>query len=171
MDRMSGSGVFARDADTIMTLTEHKEPDCYTVEMTLRNLPPQDAFVAEWKYPLMVVRDDLEPEDGAEEDKGLIKEQALLALIKDKPLRSGDWKAAAEEALGIKHADFHRIKGRLENAKMVHWDLRTKTWGATDGNGSSTPVSNVSIVSGETLDTTGTTASGNLDLSPEATNT
>lgn len=37
MDRMSGSGVFARDADSIVTLTEHQQKNCYVVEMTLRN--------------------------------------------------------------------------------------------------------------------------------------
>jgi hypothetical protein len=40
MDRMSGSGVFARDADTILTLTEHEVEGCFAVEMNLRNLPP-----------------------------------------------------------------------------------------------------------------------------------
>lgn len=61
MDRMSGSGVFARDADSILTLTEHAETGCYTVEMILRNLPQQQSFVVGWEYPVMVVREDLDP--------------------------------------------------------------------------------------------------------------
>jgi len=40
IDRMSGSGVFARDADSIVTLTEHKQKECYSVEMTLRKPKP-----------------------------------------------------------------------------------------------------------------------------------
>jgi RecA-family ATPase len=63
MDRMSGSGVFARDADTIITLTEHEQEDCYTVELTLRNFPPQPPFVVEKQHPLMVERPDLNPND------------------------------------------------------------------------------------------------------------
>jgi hypothetical protein len=63
MDRMSGSGVFARDADTILTLTEHAEEGCYVVETTLRNLPPQEPFVVQWTFPLMVERPDLDPAD------------------------------------------------------------------------------------------------------------
>jgi len=59
IDRMSGSGVFARDADTIITLTEHQEEGCYVVEITLRNFPPQPPFVIEWHYPVMVERPDL----------------------------------------------------------------------------------------------------------------
>src|SRR5208337_2754717 len=50
IDRMSGSGVFARDADTIITLTEHEEEGCYVLETTLRNLAPQPPFVVQWRY-------------------------------------------------------------------------------------------------------------------------
>ena len=63
IDRMSGGGVFARDADTIITLTEHAQDNCYAVEMTLRNLAPQPAFVIEWQYPVMLERPDLSPDD------------------------------------------------------------------------------------------------------------
>lgn len=37
MDRISGSGVFARDPDAILTFTSHEETDAYTVDLTLRN--------------------------------------------------------------------------------------------------------------------------------------
>ncbi len=68
MDRMSGSGVFGRDSDSIITLTQHVEDNCYSVEMVLRNLPPQSPFVVQWDFPLMSVREDLNPKDlkGAE---------------------------------------------------------------------------------------------------------
>ena len=77
MDRMSGSGVFARDADTIITLTEHaKEEDCYNVEMSLRNQPPQVSFVVEWKFPLMLERTDLQPDLDEEPEEVLSENQA-----------------------------------------------------------------------------------------------
>ena len=53
IDRMSGSGVFGREPDTIITLTRHTQPDCYTVETVLRNLAPQDSFVVQWQHPAM----------------------------------------------------------------------------------------------------------------------
>ena len=58
IDRVSGSGVFARDPDTLVSFTAHEEADCFTVETTLRNLPPSEPFVVRWEYPLFV-RDDL----------------------------------------------------------------------------------------------------------------
>jgi Asp-tRNA(Asn)/Glu-tRNA(Gln) amidotransferase A subunit family amidase len=40
MDRISGSGVFARDPDSVLIMTKHEQEDTYTVEATLRNLKP-----------------------------------------------------------------------------------------------------------------------------------
>jgi RecA-family ATPase len=61
LDRISGSGVFTRDADTIINFTKHSAENCYTVEMVLRNLPQPEPFVVEWKYPVMVLRPELDP--------------------------------------------------------------------------------------------------------------
>ena len=61
IDRVSGSGVFARDPDTLLTLTAHEEPNCFTLDATLRNLPPMDPFVVRWDYPLFVRDGGLDP--------------------------------------------------------------------------------------------------------------
>jgi hypothetical protein len=62
MDRMSGAGAWARDPDSIMVLTPHEEPDCFTVTSILRNLPQVPEFVVAWDYPLMRVASDLNPD-------------------------------------------------------------------------------------------------------------
>lgn len=128
MDRISGSGVFARDADTIITLTEHKEEGCYAVEMTLRNLPPQPAFVVEWDFPLMVERPDLDPDDlkreEGEDDDDL---EPLLELLDPKPLTTGEWQEAAEGE-GYSRPTFFRKRVRLEAAGRVEFDRHQRTW-------------------------------------------
>jgi hypothetical protein len=63
LDRISGSGVFARDADAILTLTEHQIKNCYVVESTLRNCPPAAPFVIQWDFPAASVREDLSAGD------------------------------------------------------------------------------------------------------------
>ena len=63
IDRVSGSGVFARDPDSILNLTAHEEPDCFTLEATLRNFPPMEPFVVKWDYPLFVRDASLNPAD------------------------------------------------------------------------------------------------------------
>ena len=62
IDRMSGAGAWARDPDSLITLTPHEEDDCFSVNMTLRNLPRLEEFVVAWDYPLMRLAKELNPE-------------------------------------------------------------------------------------------------------------
>lgn len=61
LDRISGSGVFARDPDTILGLTQHESEGCFTVNSALRNFPAIDPFVVEWDFPIFNERRDLDP--------------------------------------------------------------------------------------------------------------
>lgn len=63
IDRMSGSGTFARDPDTILSLTDHESENCFTLDFTLRNFAPKSSVVVEWVYPLHQLRDDLDAGD------------------------------------------------------------------------------------------------------------
>jgi hypothetical protein len=62
MDRVSGSGAWSRDPDSLLTMTAHEEQECYTVEGTLRNLSPIYPFVVKWEFPLFVREDELAPD-------------------------------------------------------------------------------------------------------------
>ena len=48
IDRIGGSGVFARDPDVILTMTPHEEENAYVVDLTLRALPQLPSFVVRW---------------------------------------------------------------------------------------------------------------------------
>jgi AAA domain-containing protein len=63
IDRISGSGVHGRDPDAIINFTAHKEKDAFTVDITLRYLPPQTSFVVRWKCPLFEIDSSLDPKD------------------------------------------------------------------------------------------------------------
>ncbi|MBE7504304.1 MAG: AAA family ATPase [Verrucomicrobiales bacterium] len=52
VDRASGSGVWARDPDAILTISPHEDPECMIVETHLRNFKAVPAFVIRWKYPV-----------------------------------------------------------------------------------------------------------------------
>lgn len=62
MDRIGGSGVFARDPDAILTMTPHEEEEAFTVDCTLRNFAPQAPFVVRWDWPLFTRDEALDPE-------------------------------------------------------------------------------------------------------------
>jgi len=61
MDRISGSGVMARNPDAILTFTSHEKEDCYTMDAILREFAPTPPLVLQWDAPLMNPRVDLDP--------------------------------------------------------------------------------------------------------------
>lgn len=129
MDRLSGSGVFARDADTIVTFTEHKVEGCFVVESTLRNMASPDPFVVEWEYPRMLIREDLDPselQDGKRQDHPELTD-FVLSLLEERPLTSTEWLSAALEA-GISRATYFRKTSVLRATGAVHQDPETKCW-------------------------------------------
>ena len=60
MDRMSGSGTFARDPDAIVLMQDLQEEDCVVVEPVLRNVPPVDKFGMRWDFPVFKPAQDME---------------------------------------------------------------------------------------------------------------
>jgi hypothetical protein len=109
IDRISGSGVIARDPDSIMTLSKIKdEKNLYTFEATLRNMACPEPRVVEFEFPLWKVRDDIKA-GGKAYDLG-----ALVDLLPEQGLTSNQWFEAASEQC---------ICGKKNN-----WaDLRDKT--------------------------------------------
>jgi hypothetical protein len=61
MDRISGSGVMARDPDAIVTFTPHEEENCFVLEASLREFAPIPSTVFEWAAPVLNPRDELDP--------------------------------------------------------------------------------------------------------------
>jgi hypothetical protein len=89
IDRISGSGVFARDPDSILIMTRHQEEDAFTIEATLRNFPPLPPFCVRWQYPLMKPAEELKPEDlkqpGGRSAKVPTEEEFAAIFVPDWP--------------------------------------------------------------------------------------
>lgn len=109
IDRISGSGVIARDPDSIMTLSKIKdEKNLYTFEATLRNMASPEPRVVEFDFPIWKPRDDIKA-GGKAYDLS-----ALVSLLPEQGLNSNQWFEAASE---------QGICGKKNN-----WaDLRDKT--------------------------------------------
>jgi hypothetical protein len=121
IDRVSGSGVFARDPDSIITFTKHEEPDCFTVEAILRNLPPIPAFVVHWDYPQFTRNKELDPSK-LQRKPGRPNSHSsddVFALISDHPLSASDWSKLAKSELGVPERSFYRIKDDLAKTNRV----------------------------------------------------
>lgn len=133
MDRISGSGVFGRDPDTILTFTKHKKPDHFSVDFTLRSFEPIPSLVTRWECPLMVIAEGEDPNELRTEKKSHAgrkpKGNALKLLeLLSEPLSSGEWEKVASERLGLSRSLFYSLKDDLvEDSHIVH-DPITKKW-------------------------------------------
>ena len=139
IDRISGSGVFARDPDTIITATPHEEEDCFTVNMVLRNFPPPGDFAIRWRFPRMVRDASLDPENLRQPEQRKKERPAVdtlferaMALFKKGPLRAGIFEDLATP-IAETRARYRELRARLLEAGYIaqhelRGDCRHEVW-------------------------------------------
>ncbi|NDG19776.1 MAG: hypothetical protein EB117_16135 [Betaproteobacteria bacterium] len=121
IDRFSGSGVFARNPDSLVVLTPHEEDDrSFTCDITLRNFPPMDPFVVQWKYPLFTVNHALNPDNlkkpGA---RKVVGDDKFLTEMGSKSWQAGDLCRHIMDKCQISESTTYRALKRLVKAKKV----------------------------------------------------
>ncbi len=122
MDRMSGAGAWARDPDSIVVLTPHEEPDCFTVTSILRNLPQHPEFVVAWDYPLMRVANDLNPDAlrrPQSKNKVCSDKEFMDAVITDEGKTFTKIMQEAKNSLEMSQSTAQRALKRLETVGLV----------------------------------------------------
>ena len=116
IDRISGSGVFARDPDSILNFTRHEEQDAFTVDATLRNFKPIEPFVVRWQYPLMRRDESLDPaklkQAGGRPKVHTVEK--LIGCLKGRKLKIQNWLKRAGSETGISKTRFYAL---LEEAR------------------------------------------------------
>jgi hypothetical protein len=91
IDRASGSGVFARDPDAILTLTPHEEEYHLVLEGSLRNFATPEKKVVEFSWPNFIHKPDLEPtlrKAGQASESKQINERLADTLIRELKLQT-----------------------------------------------------------------------------------
>lgn len=130
IDRISGSGVFSRDPDSIIPLTRHEEEDSFVVEPILRNLPPVSPFVVTWNYPLMERNETLDPSK-LKQVGGRPKEHSVndvLDLLDEGALSGKNWEEKALKKRGISRATFFRLKSEAKSQNLIFFSHINETW-------------------------------------------
>jgi hypothetical protein len=121
IDRISGSGVMARDPDSILTLSKFKDADnCYIFEATLRNMASPEPVVIEFAFPIWKVRPDL-----AATGKGYSLEDLANLLPTDPAagLSGAGWfEAAAEQGICTKKSRFQELKDQCLERQLVRFN-------------------------------------------------
>ena len=121
-DRISGSGVFARDPDSIITLTRHETDDAFTLEATLRTFPPVSPFVIRWTHPVFTVDTALDPARLKKAKPGpsaKFTSDKLLSLLPVGGLSKPDWRKKSEKTMGISRSKFYALSAELETTGKV----------------------------------------------------
>src|SRR5207302_10926166 len=110
-----------RDPDSILNFTKHEEPDCFTVEMTLRNHPPHEPFVVRWEYPLFLIETALDPtrlkQAGRKPNESFSADKILEILTR--PMTTAKWQKLAADELGVSRPTFYRRKDELKTAGKI----------------------------------------------------
>ncbi|MCX7009226.1 MAG: hypothetical protein NTY53_18605 [Kiritimatiellaeota bacterium] len=131
IDRISGSGVWARDPDAVMVATPHQEADAFTVECRLRNHAPLDPFCIRWEFPLMRRDGELDPADLKKSKGGREAEhepEEIAALLCAAALTTSDWRDAAAKQLGVSESTFYRLRKTAEVRGIARKNSMTHKW-------------------------------------------
>jgi AAA domain/DnaB-like helicase N terminal domain len=130
IDRISGSGVFARDPDSLVIFTKHEEEGAFVVEMILRNLPPVKPFVVKWQYPLFVREGSLDParlkHSGGRPPKHT--PEMLLECLGNQRLTATEWQIITHKEHGVPESRFYELKKGLETAKEIAKSVIDDKW-------------------------------------------
>ena len=123
IDRVSGSGVWARDPDSIITATTHEMEGCFSVEMTLRNFPPPKPFVIRWEYPQMRREDGLDPtalkqpkNNGGRSTE--FSPETVVGYLTE-PMTALSWFKACQDECGISRPTFFRRVKEAHDSRLV----------------------------------------------------
>lgn len=135
-DRISGSGVFGRDPDAIMTMTRHASPLSYVVESDLRYVKPLDDFVVTWNFPLMMRDEGKNPEElwvpgtvrKSEKDASepLTAEDVLSVItLHTGGVQDGLWKEEVRRTFGKAGNAYYLAKKQLiEDGRVIKRGLK-----------------------------------------------
>jgi hypothetical protein len=122
IDRSSGAGAWHRDPAVIWTMTPHKEPECFVINLVTSDFPPIEPFVVRFVHPLFIIDESLDPSDlrppprAKEEEKTDEQAEKMLAVLRgadrDGGLDFSEWLSAS----GVPKTTFLRKLKNLTEA-------------------------------------------------------
>ena len=132
-DRISGSGVFGRDPDAIVTMTKHSQEHSYAVESDLRYLPALPDFVVSWKFPLLHIDEGKDPRDlfmpgmrkASKNDDIPVNEEEVLTCLNLSGMIDSAWRDEVRVKYGRAGGPYYAAKAKLiEQQRVVKQGLR-----------------------------------------------
>lgn len=138
MDRVSGSGVFARHPDTLLNLTRHETENSYVVEATLRDFKPMEPFVVTFEHPVMVRNEMLNAKrlKSALTKVPVFTVKDLLAVAVQGAMTTTELKEAVMKSSGMGKSTFNNLLQEFRETPGVIKNEETAKWIYNPGDGS-----------------------------------
>jgi RecA-family ATPase len=129
IDRISGSGVFGRDPDSILMMTPLSTEDAFQLHFILRCLPPKKEIAIRWNGRCFEPDDSLDPSDLKKTGRpAKYSVDDLLDVLGDESYSDTEWRQKCEEKIGMSKPAFHRFKKELIAAKRIYLSKIDDTW-------------------------------------------
>ncbi len=130
MDRVSGSGVFARHPDTLLNLTRHETENSYVVEATLRDFKPMEPFVVTFEHPVMVRNEMLNAKrlKTSLTKTPIFNVKDLLNVAVQEAVTTTELKNAVRESTGMGKSTFHNLLQEFKDTPGVTKNEETGKW-------------------------------------------
>jgi hypothetical protein len=117
IDRSSGAGAWHRDPAVIFTMTPHRCPQAYTINIVTNDFVGIDPFVVRFNYPLFVIDSGLDPSElkqppGTKEKTDETSE-TMLAIIRATDIEGGLGFSEWQKASGVSESTFLRKLKKL----------------------------------------------------------
>ncbi len=133
MDRMSGAGVFARDADSLLMMTDHQLADTYAVHAVLRNHKPVPPFCVTLEHPIMVRWDGADPTNlktaNGSEKKYFVAD--LMRVLGDQELINAELERQYRADTNASTGTFDKLIKEARGLQLVEKTADGKRWKAT----------------------------------------
>jgi hypothetical protein len=117
-DRFSGTAVWSRFPDALMTFTDHEDENCFGVEFTLRDFAPVEPLGVRWEFPRFRLDESIDPEKLKKPRMGRPKlntaEQLAGLIHAEEEISYSDLLRRAAKLCQMKETTFKR---RLAEAK------------------------------------------------------
>lgn len=122
LDAIRGSSAKGGDVDAAMVLRKHENKDCFRVDVIHRELPPVEPFCLGWKFPLMELRPDLDPDAMKKPKAGRpatydLRELLAVLAESENPASVSDWAKRAgikRQTLSTRYLPKLRAKGWIK---------------------------------------------------------
>jgi RecA-family ATPase len=129
IDRISGSGVFGRDPDSILIMSPLNTEDAFQLEFILRCLPPKKEIAIRWDIPCFEIDESLDPSDLKKPERSsTYSAQDLIDALGNESCAIKEWQQKCKENTGMAERTFYRFKKELVAARRVYLSKMDGTW-------------------------------------------